>query len=212
LSSYLEKKKGHKPWKLTDLKNKDFILNLAPGKGMWRLTALPFCRLLSVPEEMMKGAKEAAPPPERLIQIPNLKRPLTGKQASIWSYLQRERVGETLLVNVEHVDKMAAEAGCSRTSVWLALARFEELKLVKRSRPGPGQGLLITFRAAGAGKFAASNLLETIDSEIAELESMKNHASSQIAKLQEILRNSETELAKKTLVREEIKRLAGIAG
>ena len=98
--SYYLSVKGHGPWKLTELKNKGLIANTVHGArgknaGVWRMKPLIFKNLLQVPEDVADQPKKENHSPR-----------LNGKRKFIWNCLQRELVGDRLLITKEHIDKI----------------------------------------------------------------------------------------------------------
>lgn len=217
LSSYLKKNKGHEHWKLTDLKEKGFVLNTGPGKGLWRLTSLPFQKLLEVPQDLLKMADHDADDSKRSAapQIDQSLPKFRGKRQAIWSYLQSERVGDRLLVTSELLDKMAEIAGAKRKYVQDLLGFFERVKLLERNYNGLNEGVELLFEAKKASApitygIQAKSLIETLGKEIETLSAQHTAANEEISRQQVRIQQIEELMAKKTLVRDEIKRLAGI--
>lgn len=212
LSPYLGGK-NHKPWKLTDLKRRGVLVNTVLGSrtvpGEWSLTPLLFKNLLEIPDGLkILDLRLPTKKEKRLAQFSSSKSQL------IWSYLQRVRVSDKLLVTSELVEEVAKEVETIKTYVWDTLREFQKKNLTKNDSQGHGKGIMLTFlKKEGEAKqpmTQAESILETLEREIRKLETQKVSANNEVIKQTKKLEEIEILLSQKSLVRDEIKRLAGI--
>lgn len=211
LSPYLGGK-GHGPWKLTNLKKKGVLANTVSGSrvvpGEWSLTPLLFKNLLDVSSGFKILDWQPSKKEKRLV------RSSSSKGQLIWNYLQKVRVSDRLLVTSELVEEMAQEVETVKTYVWDTLREFQKKNLTKNDSQGQGKGIMLTFlkkeSEAKQPMIQTGSILETLEREIRKLETQKISANNEIAKQTKKLEEIEISLSQKSLVRDEIKRLAEI--
>lgn len=73
------------------------------------------------------------------------------KITALWTYLNRERVGNVLIFTAEHAKEVATQVGTSKNRIWGMLHRLQKYGFITRRRRKKG-GIIINFDVIKASK------------------------------------------------------------